>query len=520
MAAVRIWVERNRYHDSVSLMAVAEGVRAVPGVLEAVLVMGTPMNQALLARVDLLGPEAAAAGPMDLVVGVKAVSEEAAEAGLAAARQLLSGGPALSDAPYATGLSELNRGAYHTLRAAVRAEPDLNFAFISVPGAYAVLKARRALLAGLDVMLYSDNVSIEAEVELKRLACERHLLCLGPDCGTAILDGVGLGFANTVRRGPIGIVAASGTGAQELSVLIDRMGSGISHLIGVGGRDLSAQVGGLMSIAALSRLQADPGTELIVLVAKPPAPEVRALVEASAAAGPKPVLLCFLDGSASIDDVAVEAVHRVTGRPALAVAAELGGDGERVGPGGRLFTVESSFLPPEGRTKVIGLFSGGSLCDQALAILEAQLGRVACNVHPVPEWRVETPCAEHDGHLLLDLGSDEFTRGRPHPMIDFGLRREFIRWAADRPTTGAILLDVVLGWGANPDPAGAMAEAIQYATWQRVPVVASVTGTEADRQGYSKQVARLKEAGAILLPTARQAAQVVARSLAERGSYA
>lgn len=507
--AVRIWVEPNQYHDSVSLMAIAEGVRAVPGVQEAVLVMGTPMNQALLARVDLLLPEAEAAGPMDLVIGVKATSEEAAEAGLAEARRLLSGGPAISDAPFATTVSDLNRPGFATLRAAVRAEPDLNFAFISVPGVYAAVKARRVLLSGLDVMIYSDNVEIEAEVELKRLARERRLLCLGPDCGTTILDGVGLGFANAVRRGPIGIVAASGTGAQELSVLIDRMGSGISHLIGVGGRDLSAQVGGIMTIEALDRLQADPGTEIIVVVAKPPAPEVRALVEASAAVGPKPVLFCFLDGSASIDDIAAQAVHRVTRRPVDAIMAALS-DGTEV----------RRLALPEGRSKVLGLFSGGSLCDQALAILEAHLGRVACNIHPIPEWRMEGTFPEYEGHLLLDLGSDEFTRGRPHPMIDFGLRREFIRSAADRPTTGAILLDLVLGWGANPDPAGALAEAIQYSTWQRIPVVASVTGTEADSQVYSRQVKRLREAGALVLPTARQAALLVARSLSERGSNA
>lgn len=510
MAASRIWVEQNQYHDSVSLMAIAEGVRSVRGVLEAVLVMGTPMNRELLARVDLLVPEAKEAGPMDLVIAVKASSEEAAEAGLAQARRLISRAPVLSDAPYATSVTDINRPAPNTLRAAVRAEPDLNFALISVPGVYAALKARRALLAGLDVMIYSDNVPIEAEVELKRLARDRRLLCLGPDCGTTILDGVGLGFANVVRRGPIGIVAASGTGAQELSVQIDRMGSGISHLFGVGGRDLSAEVGGLMTLQALSRLYADSATELIVLIAKPPAPEVRALLQASAAVGPKPVLLCFLDGSTSIDEVAVEAVHRVTGRPLAEVTASLLEDGDepRWPP------------PPAGRSKLAGLYSGGSLCDQALAIMEEHLGRVACNIHPVPEWRMDGPFPEYEGHFLLDLGSDEFTRGRPHPMIDFGLRREFIRAAADRPTTGAILLDVVLGWGANPDPAGAMAEAIQYATWQRVPVVASVTGTEADPQGYSKQVKRLREAGAMVLPTARKAALFVASSLAEGGSIA
>jgi FdrA protein len=474
------------------------------GVVDAVLVMGTPLNHSLLERVGLLLPEVATAEPMDLVVGVKAESEAAAEEGLAEAKRLLGGeGGTDGDVAPVSAISYIDLGAPHTLRAAIRLQPDLNFAFISVPGAHAGLKARRALLAGLDVMIYSDHVDVSVEVELKRLAIERGRLCLGPDCGTAIFDGVGLGFANAVRRGPIGIVAASGTGAQELSVLIDRLGSGISYLLGCGGRDLSAEVGGLMCREALRRLQADPATKLIVLIGKPPAPAVRARMEEAAAAGPKPVLLCFLDGSTSIDAVAAEAVQRVTGRP---VSREIIGDADPLLPQ----------IP--GRTEVIGLFSGGSLCDQALAILEAHLGPIPCNVHPNPEWRVDGVWPEAQGHLLLDLGSDEFTRGRPHPMIDFGLRREWIRMAAERPTTGAILLDVVLGWGAHPDPAGALAEAIEYARMLQVPVVASVTGTDADPQGYWRQVMRLQRAGATVLPTARRAALVVARSLARGGS--
>jgi FdrA protein len=499
---VRLRVERNRYHDSVSLMAATEGVRALEGVTEAVLVMGTPMNQALLERVGMDLPEAQAAGPVDLIIAVRATDEAAAAAGLAEAERLLAGGAPTGASMVAAPMDP------RTIREALRVEPDLNLAFISVPGAYAAYEARQALRAGLDVMLYSDNVPLAVEVELKRFAAQQGRLCMGPDCGTAILGGVGLGFANAVRRGSIGIVAASGTGAQELSVLIDRMGGGISELIGVGGRDLSAEVGGLMSLAALERLQADPGTGVIVLIAKPPAPEVRGLVEARAAAGPKPVVLCFLDGSRSIDEAAAQAVHLGSGRTMAELAAAVGGD---------LLTTDSQLWPTIGpeRSEVIGLFSGGSLCDQALAILEESLGPIHCNIHANPQMREGCGKQEAVGHLLLDLGDDQFTLGRPHPMIDFGLRRELCRWAVERRTTAVILLDVVLGWGVHPDPAGALMESIEYAHWNRVPVILSVTGTEGDPQGYSQQVARLKQAGALVMPTARQAALVAALAVTE-----
>ncbi|MGE5672849.1 MAG: hypothetical protein ACM3XM_03055, partial [Mycobacterium leprae] len=358
---------------------------------------------------------------------------------------------------------------------------------------------------GLHVMLYSDNVSLESEIALKQQAHAQGLLLMGPDCGTAILDGVGLGFANGVRRGPIGIVAASGTGAQEISCLIDRLGSGVSQLIGTGGRDLSPAVGGVMVMDGLRLLQADPDTKVIVLVSKPPAPEVAYKVLAVAGSGGKPVVVCFLGGkeSLSMDDTAVKAVGLATGEAEAALYA-------RLGYGGAVTPLPVG----EGRRYVRGLFSGGTLCDQALAILEGALGPVTCNVHHDPSHR--GGAARSVGHTLVDMGDDEFTRGRPHPMIDATLRRMRLLEEAADPETAVLLLDIVLGHGAAADPAGSLAGAIREAVQRGVVVVASVSGTEADPQGLSAQSARLREAGAHVAPTARRAAEVVAATLAGR----
>lgn len=484
----RVLIRAQSYCDSVSLMAISQQVSELEGVQAAVVAMATDMNKELLENVGLLTPEAAAAGPADLVIAVGAGDEAAADSALAAAEGALRRKAAAPSAGAGAG------PAPKTLRAAVWSMPEANLALISVPGQYAAREARVALQSGLHVMLYSDNVSLEDEIALKQSAHGQGLLLMGPDCGTAIIGGVGLGFANAVRQGPIGIVAASGTGAQELSTLIDKLGSGVSHLIGVGGRDLSPRVGGIMMLDGLALLQADSDTRAIVLVSKPPAPEVAQRLRAAAAGSAKPVIICLLSGpdAISLDEAAVQAVAAVTGAPPTLADGGL------------------RFIPAPGRKYVRGLFCGGTLCDQALMILQRDLGPVACNVHPDPARRTGS------GHVLADLGDDQFTRGRPHPMIDMTLRRMRIRAEAQDPETAVILLDVVLGYGAHADPAGAMADVIAEAVGRGVMVVASVTGTEADPQVLSHQSAALRAAGALVAPTARQAAEAVAVSLRGR----
>ncbi|MDP2701521.1 MAG: acyl-CoA synthetase FdrA, partial [Candidatus Rokubacteria bacterium] len=476
-------VRPDTYRDSVELMRVAALVEKVRGVSRAALMMATPANRELLSGAGLLDATGAAAGPNDLVVAVAAVDRAAGERALAEAARLLDEQAAVSapagDKPVPRSIAE-----------AASELPRANLAIISTPGAYATAEALKALKRGLHVFIFSDNVPVADEAELKRLAAKKKLLVMGPDCGTAILDGVPLGFANAVRRGSIGLVGASGTGLQEISCLIDRLGEGCSQVIGVGGHDLDERVGGLMMQAGIERLAADPGTRVIVLVSKPPAPAVARRVLDVARKSGKPVVVNFLGGdpaailgagaipAATLEDAARAAValargKRVAAAP-LAVAPKLAAAGRAKA---RRFR--------KGQSLVRGLYSGGTLCQEAALILEEAGGQK---------------------HTTVDLGDDEFTVGRPHPMIDFRLRNERILAAAEDGATAVILLDVVLGYGAHADPAGALAPAIEAATKaaakrrRGLAIVASVCGTPADPQGLERQETRLAAAGVLLAP--------------------
>lgn len=478
-------VRADTYRDSVELMRLAALLERLGGVSRAALMMATPANRELLAGAGLLDAAAATAGPNDLVVAVAAADKAAGERALAEAARLLDEQAALASSPgektppasIAQAVGELDRA---------------NLAIISTPGLYATAEALKALKRGLHVFLFSDNVTVADEVELKRLAVKKHLLVMGPDCGTAILDGVPLGFANAVRRGRIGLVGASGTGLQQVSCLIDRLGEGLSQVIGVGSHDLDERVGGVMMQAAVERLARDPGTRVIVLVSKPPAPAVaRRVLEVARRSG-KPVVVNFLGGdpgairqagavpAATLEDAA---------RDAVALAR-----GKRPRPGAPSPARLKARRFARGQHMIHGLYSGGTLGQEA-AIILTSLGAK---------------------HAVVDLGDDEFTVGRPHPMIDFRLRNERIVAAAREPATAVILLDVVLGYGAHPDPARALAPALaaarKIATRGRrgLVVVASVCGTGDDPQNLEKQEKALAEEGVVLAPSNAQAARLAA----------
>ena len=332
----------------------------------------------------------------------------------------------------------------------------------------------------------SDNVPIEAEVELKRRAAQEGLLVMGPGAGTAILSGIGLGFANAVRNGPVGVVSAAGTGAQEVTSLLHRWGSGVSHAIGVGGRDLSRTVGGTMTCAAIEALRADPGTRALLVVSKPPSPEIAARVLEALAGGP-------------------------------AVAAFIGLATEPPAPPGvrlaRTLEEAAAGLGDE-RRAVRGLFAGGTLCYEAMVVLGDRIGPVHSNTPLESDRGLPAPAG---AHVFLDLGEEEYTRGRPHPMIDPEPRAEAIAQAGDDASVAAVLVDVVLGHGAHADPASVLAPACE--TVARRPdgpaVVAYVLGTEDDPQGLDGQRARLAEAGCLVAPTGARAA-LMAAALATR----
>ncbi len=470
-------VKHGFYADSVALMRIAQTLQKDGSV--ASLMIGTPSNKALLKESGLLTKEGESARPDDLIIAVKGKNSEKA---LVLAEELLTSG--------LSGSSSLPADL-----------ADANLALISVPGEFAAAEARKALERGLHVMIFSDNVPLQDEVALKDLAASKGLLLMGPDCGTALIAGVPIAFANAVPRGVVGIVAASGTGLQEVSSLLARLGRGVSHGIGVGGRDLSQAVGGRMTLAALDALEADPATKRIIVISKPPAPSVMAKIVARAGRSRKPVILCLL-GSRKLKMPKNVRLARTLeeaasiGSKNSVIAAKAGTQPLHAKPGSPL---------SQGR-RIIGLFCGGTLCAEAQIVLMDQGLKVASNA-PVPGAR--TSGAPHE---LLDLGADEYTRGRPHPMIEPALRNEHLARALKDKAVGVILLDVVIGYGAHADPAGLLVSALKNKR-NNVRVVASVTGTEGDSQVYSLQLKKLRAAGVVVAASNAAAARLAATAL-------
>ncbi len=487
MSVVANLVRRGFYADSVALMRAARSVASLPGVAQASLMIGTPSNKALLKDSRLLAAAGEQAQPADLVIAVRARDAAMAQAALSEAERLLDSRPTAH-----TGVARV-RG----LGAALGALPGANLALISVPGEFAAAEARRALERGLHVMLFSDNVSLADELALKRYAAEKGLLLMGPDCGTSLISGTPLAFANAVPRGDIGIVAASGTGLQEVSCLLARAGRGVSHAIGVGGRDLYEEVGGLMTLAALDALDADPGTRHVLIISKPPSPRVAERVLARVARSRKPFTICLLGAR----DARLPKNARFA--PTLLAAAESAA-------GKRIAAVRVA-MPARRRGWIRGLYCGGTLCAEAQLVLLGEGVAVRSNV-PVPGARAAAGLNDK-AHTLLDLGDDEYTRGRPHPMIDPALRDELFATVLRDPNVAAVLLDVVIGYGAHSDPAGLIARTLAQAGRRRPAVIASVTGTEGDPQGYGRQVARLREAGVLVAASNAHAAKLAARAL-------
>ncbi len=456
----------DRYADSVRLMGIARALRDHEGVSACEVVMGTPANLGALAALGA----SAMAGPGDVVVAVDG-EEGLGDTVLAEVQRLLVGGAAQSEAGPAPA---------RTLAAIDAA----NLALVSVPGEYATLEAHRALTRGLHVFLFSDHVSLDDEIALKRRGAEHGLLVMGPECGTAMLAGIGLGFANVVRPGPVGVVAAAGTGAQEVACLIDAAGSGVSHIIGVGGRDLSTAVGGTMVRQGLEMLARDEETETLLLVAKEP----KALdALASAVPDDKRAVAALVGWHGGLDGWEV---HPTLEAAALAAAGAAGAadddDAVRARPG-----------------RLLGLFSGGSLAHEACVVLEPRLGAVA----------TEHDAIAGDGHVVVDLGTERYTQGRPHPMVDLGIRLALLEAAADDGRTACVLLDVVCGHGAHADPAAELAPAVARVA-RGATVIARVCGTDADPQDASRQAATLRDAGALVAPSNAAAARLAARAIA------
>jgi succinyl-CoA synthetase alpha subunit len=512
---IQVLVRKNTYFDSVSLMALSTQANRIEGVSQAVIAMATEMNKGVLRDVGLYTDALDGAASGDLVIAVRAASDAEAAHALTAVEALLQQG----QRPARSG--DVRHPA---LEGALRELPEANLAVVSVPGEFAAREARRALDAGLHVLLFSDNVAIEDEVALKKLAHDRGLLLMGPDCGTAILGNVGLCFANAVRRGRIGIVAASGTGSQEISVRLHALGGGVSQLVGTGGRDLSEAVGGIMMIDGLRALAADPGTDVIVLVSKPPAKSVEARVLAEIPHCGKPVVVCFLGGSEAAVQQAGGHFARTTSAAALRAAALAGlprvADAEGLVPDPAVVREAAEVLAP-GQRYIRALMCGGTLCDEAMFLVREKTPDVFSNVAKSAEHRLDD-AASSRAHTFIDFGDDAFTRGRPHPMIDPGLRLERLVQEARDPAVAVIVLDFILGWGAHEDPVGvtlpaiAQAQAIAGRAGRHLAIVGYVLGTDEDRPALAAQAGKLATAGVIVAGSITQAA-LLARSIVEKG---
>ena len=483
---LRSEIRPGAYYDSVVLMQLQRALTALPGVQEAGVVMGTAANKDVLAQSNLLAPAAQAAGPDDLIIVVLGETADAATRALGAVDALL-----------------VRRRGEHagddyrpqSIDAAVKALPAARWMLVSVPGRYAAEVAREGVRHNKNIFLYSDNVSVADEVALKQSAAEKGLLVLGPDCGTAIVNGIGLGFANRVRRGAIGVVAASGTGLQQVTARIHQLGGGITHALGTGGRDLAESVGAITARQALDLLSRDPETVVIVLISKPPSETVaHALLQTARATG-KPVIIDFIGYQP-------DAGMRTNGRDNLHFVRTLDAAAARAVELARTPAPQSE-MPPfaAGQRYLRGLFSGGTLAYEALLLLQDFVPQVWSNA-PLDKRHKLEKATVSQSHTIVDLGEDEFTVGRLHPMMDNDLRIKRLAQEADDPETAVLLLDVVLGDGAHPDPAAELAPAIAdararaAAAGRHLAVVAVVVGTDADPQGLDAQIAALTGAGA------------------------
>ncbi|MCC6777149.1 MAG: acyl-CoA synthetase FdrA [Hyphomicrobiales bacterium] len=494
------------YRDSVALMQLSAALAKRPGIAQAAAVMGTENNLGLLRQAGIALPELQV-GPNDLLIVVQG-DADALQGAIEEARARLSESAPqrVSDAARET--------AAHSIMMTLGARPDAHLAIVSTPGEYATAEALKALNLGLDVMLFSNNVSVGDEVMLKRTAREKGLIVMGPDCGTAIINGIPLAFANVVRRGSIGLVSASGTGLQEVTVLIDRLGAGISQAIGTGGNDLSAEVGGISMLAGLDCLIDDHSTDVIVLISKPPAKAIAETILAKARSTGKPVVIAFMGADPrGLSGRNLHGVRTLEDAARLAVALSRGCTSEA---GDETVTLPAA-LPrfATGQKCLRALFSGGTFALQATILLQETL-----DVHSNTTVGRSLPL--HDpfrsaGHTVVDLGADALTRGRPHPMIDYRLRAERIVQEARDPETAVLLLDVVLGFGSHADPAAELVPALATArtiaeqNGRALICIGHICGTDGDPQGRASQARALADAGMILAESSAQAVRIAGK---------
>lgn len=504
-------VKKNFYRDSVFLMNFSNQIKSIQGVIDASVMMGTPANKKLLTETGFLTKDGEAALANDLLVCLNAAkSADLKAVQMEIERRLIS--PESGDCTYGNSAAQIP----DSIEEALSLNPDANMALISIPGAYVRYQAEKLINAGINVMIFSDNVSVEDEVSLKKAGLRKRVLVMGPDCGTAIINDVPLGFANVIRKGAIGIVGASGTGIQEVSSLIHKNGAGITHAIGTGGRDVSSEVGGLTLLHGIKLLEKDSSTKIICIVSKPPAMEVEKKVIALASKSKKPFVINFLGSNSpagkAVTNVTFASTLEDSALQSVSVLKHMKPAARR-----RLSSAvvkkalrEKSRISGSGKY-VRGLFSGGTLCEEAIIILGKKVKNIYSNISKNKDFKLKDSKVSVM-NSFIDLGEDEFTRGVPHPMIDFTVRNKRLIQEASDKNVGVILLDIVLGYGAHFSPAAAIKPAIEESLKiarrkkREIVFVASICGTDLDPQNYELQKQILEDLGVNVLASNAEAA--------------
>ena len=506
-------IKKNQYFDSVTLMLFSSKLSSIDGVIQAAVMMGTDHNKQLMTDSKTLDPKYLPdITANDLIIGINAKDQSAIDEAIR-----------VLDEQFANKVDSNKEGTTRAknLDLALKEAPNSNIAVISIPGRFARSEAMKALKKGLHVMLFSDNVPIDDEIALKEYAYKNDLLMMGPDCGTTIINGVALGFSNVVRKGNIGLTAASGTGLQEVSVIIDKLGAGISQGLGTGGRDLSERVGGITMLQTLDALNNDPNTEVIGIISKPPHPSVMEKIIKKASTIKKPIVACFLGADLNIFNN-TNIIGTSTLESAAYTLVKLANNEkvDDVKNSPLYFDTKSwleNILPSKGKY-IRALYSGGTLAFESLLLLNKFLPNLYSNIALDKKYNLDNPI-ESKEHTVLDMGEDFFTDGSPHPMIDPDQRaNRIVKDGLDKDTS-VVLFDCVLGYGSTDYAAEAISKAINKVKEKRDDVVfiGSITGTNGDPQSLTLAEQTLKNAGAYVLPTNAQAAKFAFDVLKKRG---
>lgn len=487
-----IKVHKNRYVDSVTLMSIGDKVMSLSGISNAEVQMGTPANTEVLEELGYV--LSSDIKPDDLVFAVTGQTQEKIEEAFKFAESLLSGGGTMA-----------GQRKYHDIGDIDLSADPYDIAQISLPGEYVLHEAKKALLIGMDLFIFSDNVPLEQELELKELGREMGRLVMGPDCGVGFINGVCLGAGSIMREGSIGIIAASGSGAQEVGSIIEKYGHGISNIIGTGGRDLYPEINGIEMLQAMKLMAEDNNTKVIVLVSKLAGLGVMNKILTEADKIQKAVVAIFLGSEKSLFEghnvIPAFSLHEAAEKACKLISEDV--VDLHLSKKDLQETAQSEYSRYDSNQKYFrGLFCGGTFTEEALIYLNENLSGV--NLNSNLKTRFADKLRDRHislGHTILDLGAEDFTSEAPHPVFDPKLRAKRLEKEIGDPETAAILLDFITGPGVAQDPFSLVIETIKKDmsnTGKHITYIANICGTEQDPQNIRENIRKLKECGVIV----------------------